>query len=51
VSSGNENWEFDELGYMTRREASINDVGPISPEERVVAVEGGPKTKDTVRWY
>jgi len=48
---GNENWEFDELGYMTRREASINDVGPISPEERVVAVEGGPKTKDTVRWY
>ena len=23
---GNENWEFDELGYMHRRFASINDV-------------------------
>lgn len=23
---GNENWEFDELGYMRRRFASINDV-------------------------
>ncbi|MGB8857935.1 MAG: nuclear transport factor 2 family protein [Ilumatobacteraceae bacterium] len=25
-SYGNENWEFDDLGYMCRREASINDV-------------------------
>jgi nuclear transport factor 2 (NTF2) superfamily protein len=25
-SHGNENWEFDEHGYMRRREASINDV-------------------------
>ena len=32
-SYGNENWEFDEHGYMRRREASINDVA-ISPEER-----------------
>ncbi len=24
-SHGNENWEFDELGYMARRYASIND--------------------------
>ncbi len=32
-SYGNENWEFDELGYMRRREASINDVA-ISVEER-----------------
>ncbi len=32
-SYGNENWEFDALGYMTRREASINDV-PIREEER-----------------
>lgn len=23
---GNENWEFDELGYMARRYASINDL-------------------------
>lgn len=32
-SYGNENWEFDELGYMQRREASINDV-PIAEHER-----------------
>jgi uncharacterized protein len=25
-SYGNENWEFDDDGYMSRREASINDV-------------------------
>ena len=24
-SHGNEHWEFDELGYMRRRDASIND--------------------------
>lgn len=43
-SYGNENWEFDAEGYMSRREASINDVaitaadrriqGPRSPEEQ-----------------
>jgi nuclear transport factor 2 (NTF2) superfamily protein len=32
-SYGNENWEFDDLGYMARREASINDV-PIQESER-----------------
>lgn len=32
-SYGNENWEFDDLGYMTRREASINDV-PIAQADR-----------------
>ena len=32
-SYGNENWEFDELGYMRKRYASINDV-PIKKEER-----------------
>ena len=32
-SHGNEQWEFDELGYMRRREASINDV-PIEESER-----------------
>jgi nuclear transport factor 2 (NTF2) superfamily protein len=32
-SYGNENWEFDDLGYMRRREASINDV-PIAEHER-----------------
>ncbi len=32
-SYGNENWEFDELGYMRKRYASINDV-PIAEHER-----------------
>ena len=25
TSHGNEHWEFDDLGYMRRRDASIND--------------------------
>ncbi len=32
-SYGNENWEFDEHGYMRRRIASINDL-PIKENER-----------------
>ena len=32
-SYGNENWEFDENGYMRKRFASINDL-PIKEEER-----------------
>ena len=32
-SHGNEQWEFDPEGYMSRREASINDV-PIEESER-----------------
>lgn len=32
-SHGNEQWEFDALGLMSRREASINDVG-ISEAQR-----------------
>jgi uncharacterized protein len=32
-SYGNELWEFDDEGYMRRREASINDV-PIAEAER-----------------
>ena len=32
-SYGNENWEFDEQGYMCRRIASINDL-PIHENER-----------------
>ena len=32
-SYGNENWEFDENGYMRRRIASINDL-PIKEPER-----------------
>jgi len=33
-SYGNENWEFNELGYMQRRFASINDL-PIRAEDRL----------------
>ena len=33
-SYGNENWEFDALGYMQRRFASINDL-PIAESARV----------------
>jgi len=32
-SHGNENWEFDDDGYMRRREASIDDV-PIEEADR-----------------
>ena len=32
-SHGNEHWEFDEQGYMRRRDASINDY-PIEESER-----------------
>ena len=41
-SYGNENWEFDELGYMARREASINDV-PIEASQRRIH---GPRADD-----
>jgi len=34
-SYGNENWEFDEWGYMSRREASINDVAIDSTKRRI----------------
>ena len=34
-SYGNENWEFDDLGYMARREASINDVAITESERRI----------------
>ena len=34
-SYGNENWEFDEHGYMRRREASINDVRIEESERRI----------------
>lgn len=33
-SYGNENWEFDAAGVMTRRHASINDV-PIKEKDRL----------------
>lgn len=43
---GNEQWEFDEAGYMRRREASINDV-PIRTEDRKFLWEpAGPRPAD-----
>jgi hypothetical protein len=41
-SYGNELWEFDEHGYMRRREASINDVMITEPERRIF----GPRPAD-----
>ena len=44
-SYGNELWEFDDHGLMTRREASINDVAITAAERRIFgprpAVEHG----------
>ena len=34
-SYGNEQWEFDDEGYMRRREASINDVAIEASERRI----------------
>ncbi len=34
-SYGNEQWEFDDEGYMRRREASINDVAIDAGERRI----------------
>ena len=34
-SHGNEHWEFDELGYMRRRDASINDYRIDERERRI----------------
>jgi nuclear transport factor 2 (NTF2) superfamily protein len=39
-SYGNENWEFDDAGYMRRREASINDVAIAASDRRI----HGPRT-------
>jgi nuclear transport factor 2 (NTF2) superfamily protein len=34
-SYGNEQWEFDPHGYMSRREASINDVAITADQRRI----------------
>jgi len=34
-SHGNEHWEFDELGYMRRRDASINDYRIEESDRRI----------------
>ncbi|MFB8181272.1 nuclear transport factor 2 family protein [Streptomyces sp. NPDC055966] len=40
-SYGNELWEFDEHGLMTRREASINDVAIEEHERRIAGPRPG----------
>ncbi|MGE0026938.1 MAG: DUF1348 family protein [Thermoleophilia bacterium] len=35
-SYGNELWEFDDLGYMRRREASINDIRIAEGDRRIL---------------
>lgn len=44
-SYGNEQWEFDEVGLMRRREASINDV-PIRESDRKFHWPAGPRPAD-----
>ena len=44
-SYGNENWEFDDHGYMRRRLASINDL-PINEAERKYRWPLGPRPDD-----
>lgn len=39
---GNENWEFDDRGYMAVRHASINDV-PIAEDDRKFHWPQGPR--------
>ena len=34
-SHGNEHWEFDDLGYMRRRDASINDYRIDGADRRI----------------
>ena len=40
-SYGNELWEFDEHGLMTRREASINDVAIAEDDRRIFGPRSG----------
>jgi uncharacterized protein len=44
-SYGNENWEFDDNGYMRRRIASINDL-PIRESDRKYNWPLGPRPDD-----
>jgi hypothetical protein len=44
-SHGNEQWEFDDEGYMRRREASINDIR-INEADRLFRWPLGPRPAD-----
>jgi uncharacterized protein len=45
-SYGNELWEFDETGFMRRREASINDVSITEGDRRFRWSAPGPRPAD-----
>ena len=47
-SYGNENWEFDADGYMTRREASINDVAIAERERRIFGARPESEREQTL---
>jgi nuclear transport factor 2 (NTF2) superfamily protein len=47
-SYGNEQWEFDEDGYMRRREASINDLAISEPERRIFGVRPESERGDAI---
>ena len=47
-SYGNEQWEFDEQGYMRRREASINDLAMTESERRIFGVRPESERGDTI---
>jgi nuclear transport factor 2 (NTF2) superfamily protein len=46
-SYGNELWEFDADGLMSRREASVNDL-PIAPDQRRIFGPRSPEDLDLV---
>ena len=48
-SYGNELWEFDDEGYMRRREASINDVRIDESERRIVGRREAPGPEQPLR--
>jgi nuclear transport factor 2 (NTF2) superfamily protein len=41
-SHGNEHWEFDDLGYMRRRDASINDYRIAESDRRIYVDRPSP---------
>jgi uncharacterized protein len=48
-SYGNELWEFDDEGYMRRREASINDVRIDKRERRIFGKREGQRPEQPLR--
>src|ERR1044071_10184379 len=45
---GNEQWEFDDEGYMRRREASINDVAIDESERRIFGARPESERGDSI---